>query len=127
MYVYEINNIIFFIKSYQHPSTCFNIAKYVQFSTSNTKFGSSQKMIHHRCSSNITQNFYSHHLPRLCNSLPKIDLSLPICIIKRKLYNYMWKLFIQNFDDTNVYCFHYNCPCGHYVTASMTPLHRELT
>ena len=55
-------------------------------------------------------------------------LSLPTCIIKHKIYNYMWKNFIQNFHDTNnVHSFHYNCPCCHCVTASMTPLHRELT
>ena len=119
MYVYKINDIIFFIQSYQHPSMCFNIAEYIQFSTSNTRLSSSQKMIHHKCSSNIAQNFYFHRLPRLWNSLPRIDLSFPIYTIKRKLYNYMWEHFIQNFDDTNVCSFHYNCPCCHCVTAEL--------
>ena len=36
----------------------------------------------------------------------KLDLSFPICIIKCKLYNYLWKHFIQNFDDTNVHSSH---------------------
>jgi len=74
----QINDILLFIKSYKHPSLCFNISEFVQFSTCNTRFGSSQKMIHHKCSSNMAQNFYFHRLPRLWNFFPKIDLSLPI-------------------------------------------------
>ena len=127
MYVYNINDIIFFIDPYQPPSTYFNIAEHVQFITSNTRFGSSQTMIHHRCLSNTTQKFYFHHLPRLWNSLPRIDLTLPICTIKHKLYNYKWEHFIGNFDDTNEHSLQYNCPFCHCDTALMTPLHRELT
>ena len=52
-YVYEINDIIFFIRSYKEPTTHFNINDYLQFSFSNTKFGSSSKLIHHRCSTKI--------------------------------------------------------------------------
>ena len=39
MYVYEMNDIMFFIKSYKQQSSHFNITEYVQFSTSNTRFG----------------------------------------------------------------------------------------
>jgi len=38
--------------------------------------------------------FYFHCLPRLWNSFPKIDLSLPIQAIKHKLNNYMWEHFL---------------------------------
>ena len=77
MYVYEMNDIMFFIKSYKQQSSHFNnVTEYVQFSTSNTRFGASEKMVHHRCSSNTAQNFYFYRLPRLWNSLPKIELSL---------------------------------------------------
>jgi len=93
-------------------------------STCNARFGSSQKMIHHKCSSNMAQNFYFHHLPRLWNSFPKIDLSLPIHAIKQKLYNYMWEHFLNNFVNSD---FHYKWPCSHYITTSMTPLYRDLT
>jgi len=58
MYIYKINNIMFFIKSYKERSPHFNITEYIQFSTTNTQFGASEKMIHHRCSSSIAQNFY---------------------------------------------------------------------
>ena len=42
MYVYEMNDIMFFIKSYKQQSSHFNITEYVQFSTSNTRFGASE-------------------------------------------------------------------------------------
>ena len=57
MYVYEMNDTMFFIKSYKQQSSHFNITEYVQFSTSNTRFGASEKMVHRRCSSNTAQNF----------------------------------------------------------------------
>ena len=43
MYVYEMNDIMFFIKSYKQQLSHFNITEYVQFSTSNTRFGASEK------------------------------------------------------------------------------------
>ena len=127
----SIKNIIFFIKSYQHPSMCLTLLSMLNsVYTSNTRFGSSQKMIHHRFSSNIAQKFYFHCLPMhiygtLCqeyiylslfalssvnsittcgNTLFKI-LMIPICI-----------LFITTILVATA--------C---VTASMTPLYRELT
>ena len=126
MYVYEMNDIMFFIKSYKQQSSHFNITEYVQFSTSNTRFGASEKMVHHRCSSNTAQNFYFYRLPRLWNSLPKIDLSLSTNIIKHKLYNYMWDHFMQQFNDTNIHTFHYLCPCCHCSTASPSPIYAVL-
>ena len=62
-----------------------------------------KKMVHHRCSSNTAQNFYFYCIPRLWNSLLKIDLSLSTNIIKHKLYNYMWDHFMRQFSDTNVH------------------------
>ena len=39
MYVYEMNDVMFFIKSYKQQSSHFSITEYVQFSSSNTHFG----------------------------------------------------------------------------------------
>jgi len=89
MYIYELNDVIFFIKSHKQPSSHFNINDYINFSTSlsltSTRSGSSDKMVHYRCSSNFLQNFYFHRLPTLWNSLPRIDLSLSTSAIKDKL------------------------------------------
>ena len=114
-----MNDIMFFIKSHKQQSSHFNITEYAQFSTSNTQFGASEKMFHHRCSSSIAQNFYFHHLPCLWNSLPKIDLSLSTNIIKYKLYN------CSNLM-TNAHTFHHLCPCCHCSTASTSPIYAVL-
>ena len=44
MYIYELNDIIFFIKSHKQPSSHFNITEYIKFSTSRLirQSGSSQ-------------------------------------------------------------------------------------
>ena len=127
MYVYEVNDIMFFIKSYKQQSSHFNITEYVQFSSSNMHFGSSEKMIHHRCSSNIAWNFYFHRLPHIWNSLPKMDLSLSTNTIKHKLYNLMWDHFIQQFNDSNDHSLHYFYPCCHCSTASPSPIYEVLS
>ena len=67
LHLLPLANVFFFIKSYKHPSSCFNISEYIKFSSSSTRLGTSDKMIHYRCSSNISQNFYFHRLPRLWN------------------------------------------------------------
>ena len=70
MYVYEMNDIMFFIKSYKQQSSHFNITEYVQFSITNTQFGASEKMVHHRYSSNTAQNFYFYHLELITKNRP---------------------------------------------------------
>ena len=113
-----MNDIMFFIKSYKQQSSHFNVTEYVQFISSNTRFGLSEKMIHHRCSSNIV-----HRLPCIWNSLPKMDLSLSTNTIK---HNFMWDHFIQQFNDSNVHSLHHLCPCCHCSTASPSPIYEVL-
>ena len=43
MYAYEMNNIMFFIKSYKQQSSHFNITEYVQFSTSQGRIQSLER------------------------------------------------------------------------------------
>ena len=62
MYIYELNDIIFFIKCHNQPSSHFNINKYIKLSTSSTRSDSSNKMVHHKCSFHFLQNFYFHCL-----------------------------------------------------------------
>ena len=95
MYIYELNDVIFFIKSYKSSFKHFNINDYIKFSESNTRSGTSSKMIHHRSSSNISHNSYFCRLPRLWNSLPPIDLTLPIPTIKHKLFIFFMEPFYQ--------------------------------
>jgi len=119
MYVYEIIKWQGFL--HKILPLCF-LPKFVQFSTC--------KYLRRWFITKVLQtwqNFYFHHLSRLWNSFPNIDLSLLIQVIEQNLYNFNWELFLNSFVNTNVHSFHYKCPCSHCVTASMAPLYRDLT
>ena len=110
MCVYELADILFFIKSLQFPNNSFNILDFITFSNNPTRlFGS--KLIHKSSSTNFISNTYSYRLPRLWNSLPVIDTSLSIQLIKKQLSNYFWIHFVNNFDVNNNCTLHYLCPC----------------
>ena len=96
MYIYEYNDLIFFIKSYKSASPHFNIKNYIMFRTSNTRYSSSHKMIHQCSSSTLSHHFYFCRLPWLWNSLPSIDLTLPSSIIAAFLKTFLWSHFVKN-------------------------------
>ena len=125
MYTLELNDLVFFIKSIIHPSDHFNIFNYVTFSSINTRSSTRHKLIH-RCSSSRT-HFHSYFLriTRLWNSLPYIDLSIPPLILKAQLSTFLWKHFIENFDDCNPCTFHFLCPCSK-CSASPRPVSLDL-
>jgi len=103
--------IIFFVKSLRFPNSSFNILDFVTFSTNPTRsFGS--KLYHKFSSINLTSNSYFYRLPRLWSSLPVIDTSLPIPVIKNQLKTYFWNYFVNNFDINDNCTLHYLCPCS---------------
>ena len=68
--------MIYFLNSTNlHLNILISMISYTKFSSyrSNTRFGTSSKMIHHRNSSNVSHNFYFCRQPCLWNSLPPID------------------------------------------------------
>ena len=86
MYILELNELIFFIKSNFFPSKHFNVFKYVTFSSTNTRSSSKQKLIHHCSSTSSHFHFYFIRIVRLWNCLPYINLSLPFPLIKCQLF-----------------------------------------
>ena len=113
MYMFELNDLNFFIKSYKSASSHFNINDYINFRTSITRSSTSHKMIHQCSSSTLSHHFYFCRLPRLWNSLPPIDLTLPTTKIVVFVKTFLWSHFVNNFDSDNVCIFHYLCPCCH--------------
>ena len=114
MYIFEISDILFFIKNLKNPTNNFNINTYISFSIGNTRsYG--VKLRHNVSSTNKEHHFYFNRISRLWNSLPIIDLNLPINIIKSKIKS---QHFITNFDPDDIHKIHYLCPCG-----SCTPHH----
>ena len=81
MHVYELSDILFFIKS---PNNSFDITNYVSFSRSATRsFGT--KLCHRVIDNCISSNSYFYRIPKLWNAFPEIDLALSLNTIKKKL------------------------------------------
>ena len=98
MYIYDLTDIIFFIKSIKFPSEKFSILDYVEFGSGHTR-SAGVKLKHKTAPTNNMMNSYFYCLPRLWNSIPIIDLSNSLPAIKSKLRNYFWHHFIKNFDS----------------------------
>ena len=111
MYLFELADIMFFIKSVKYPSDKFNILDYVEFNTIALTRSAKQKLRHKQANTNLIMNSYFYRLPRLWNSLPIIDLSCSLAVIKFKLKAYFWDYFVTNFDSNILCTYHYLCPC----------------
>ena len=114
MYIYDLNDIMFFYQLSKSPSDKFNILDYVEFTSCTTR-SAGLKLKHKFAPTNNVMNSYFYHIPRLWNSIPVINLSYPPTIIKSKLKNYFWNHFIDNFDSNNFCTFYYLCPCYKYI------------
>ena len=65
MYIYELNDIMFFIKSLKRPTDSFKITNYVSFSSFTTRSSINCKLVHKRSRLNTNRHFYFNRLPRL--------------------------------------------------------------
>ena len=126
MYIYELNDLLFFIKSFKYPSNHFNINDFIFCSSVPTRSSSGFKLQHTGSSTNFTHKFYFCRLPRLWNSLPTIDISLPTNILKYNLQKFLWGHFTSNFDDNNTCSFHYYCPCNNCSRQPKQPIRTTL-
>ena len=79
MYIFEISDIIFLVKSLKFPSISFNINHYISFSTSGTQ-SSGTKLLHNIPSTNKHRNHYFNRIYRLWNA---IDLNMSMQNIKK--------------------------------------------
>jgi len=111
MYIYDLADIMFFVKAFKSPNDKFNILNFVEFSSGPTR-AAGHKLKHKSGTTNNVINSYFFRLPKLWNSLPIIDLSHSITSINFKLKNYFWNHFINNFDSNNFCTYHYLCPCS---------------
>ena len=124
MYIFEISDILFFIKNLKNPTNNFSINTYISFSVGNTR-SHCVKLRYNASSTNKDSHFYFNRISRLWNSLPIIDLNLPI-IIKSKIKSYFWQHFITNFDPDNIHKLHNLCPCGSCIFHHSTSNYHHL-
>jgi hypothetical protein len=111
MMEYEIADIMFLVKSIKFPSDHFRFCDYVQFCSHPTRGSSNLKLKHYLCRTEIERNFYFNRITRLWNSLPTLDINLPLSVIKSGIRQFFWNHFVSNFDSNNVCTYHYLCPC----------------
>ena len=110
--IYEINDIMFFVKSYKRPLPHFDIRNFITFSTQSTRSASFLKLVHLRSQISDAHHFYFACLVRLRNSLPAIDITLPDHIIKSKITDHLWVNFKANSDSSLPCLFYLLCPCN---------------
>ena len=111
MYIYELNDLMFLIKSLNTPTDYFDIRHYISFNTNSTRSGSHLKLCHPRTVSATHHHFYFNRIVRLWNHLPVINLSSPPYVIKQKLTKHLWDHFMVNFNPNQSCSFHLLCPC----------------
>ena len=111
MMEYEIADIMFLVKCLKSSSDHFNICDFVEFCAHSTRGSSSLKLKHKLCRTHLDRNFYFNRIPRLWNSLPTLDINLPLPAIKSRSQQFFWDHFMSNFDSNNMCSFHYLCPC----------------
>ena len=109
MMLYELNDILLFVKSFKEPNVPFNVHNYFTFSSNRTRSTSHHKLVHKLARS--TKNSYFYRLPHLWNALPPIDLNSSFTSIKLYLKLFFWNHFVSNFDPNNSCTLHFLCPC----------------
>ena len=125
MYLFELQDILFAVKSIKTPTNQFCITNYITFSSTNTRSSVSNKLIHPRHLNNVSCHSYFHRLPLLWNAMPVIELNLSFQVIKQKVKSYLWNHFLRNLND-NINCtYHFLCPCArcHQSKPPTTNLH----
>lgn len=123
MMVFELNDLMFFIRLLKLPPGNFDVCKYVKFCSSSTRSATYHKLIHSKSKDNITRHQFFNRLPRLWNSLPPIDLSLSISTIKSHLKTFLWSYFEAHFDPANSCSLHFLCPCQNCMSVACIHTH----
>ena len=121
MYIFDLYDILFFVKSIQNPSGSFNIMNYVNFCQHSTRSSTTNKLKHVLSSTNKQSNFYFNRLPRLYNALPVLDLNQPFTTIKSYLKQFFWNHFKSHFNSENPHTLHVVCPCSVCSKTPRTP------
>ena len=126
MMFFELTDIVFYISSILSPSINFDIGQYIHGNACVTRSSSSSKLQHSFSSTCKSNHFYFKRLPRRWNSLPVIDTTQSLFVIKLQLFNFMYNHFIQHFDASNPCTFHFVCPCFKCSKSPTTPCFNSL-
>ena len=93
MYLFELHDILFAIKSLKSPTIQFNITNYINFNPANARSGTSNKLISTHHLNNLSRHSYCHRHPSLWNAMPVIDLNMYFSQLKSKLKSVFGMIF----------------------------------
>ena len=94
MFLYELFDVLFFVKCLKFPDPSFVVKEFISFSTSSTRSGSAAKLVHKFSSTSSSHHSYFCRIVRIWNSLPPIDLTLSFLSIKQQIKQYFWSIFL---------------------------------
>ena len=112
MFLYELFDVLFFVKSIKFPDSSFMVENYVSFSSLPTRSGSTAKLVHRYSSTSLSRHSYFYRLVRIWNSLPPLDLSLSFSSLKLQIKQHFWNIFLSHFDPSIPCSYHSICPCN---------------
>ena len=118
MYWFEIQDIMFLVKSLKEPSDNFNIRDHIKFVTGRTRFSCNNKLTVQANHYSASRHFYLNRITRLWNLMPTMlmDISAPLTSTKNTLHHYFWEHFKQNFVSDIPCTYHLMCPCNRCYT-----------
>ena len=76
MYIFELQDVLFTIKSLKSPTNEFNFNNYISLNSSTTRSGVSNKLLIPQHLNNTAQHSYFNWLPPLWNAMPIMDINL---------------------------------------------------
>ena len=112
MFLYELFDVLFFIKCPKFPDPSFVVKKYVTSSSFPTRSGSTAKLVHKHNSTSLLHHSYFCRLVRIWNALPPINLSLSFLSLKLQIKQFFWTIFLTRFDPSIPCSYHFICPCN---------------
>ena len=121
MYHFELQDVMFCVKSIQTSSTHFNIMDYISFNRNCTRSGNKNKMVHSRSRTNCNRHFYFNRLPRLWNALPLINLDSSAVSIRNMIIKFLQSRFKSVFSSSNLCSYHFVCPCSKCSSVPLSP------
>ena len=122
MMVFELNDVCLFIRHLKLESNNYpqniNHKEFFTFRHNPTRSGAHKKLVQPLSRSTKSRQFYFNRFPCLWNSLPPINLDLRLDTIICQLRKIFWKSFLDKFETSNTFSFHYSCPCSKCSTIS---------
>ena len=93
MYLFELQDMLFAIKSIKMQSSQFAITNYINFNSASTRSGANNKLILPRHLNNVSRHSYFQ-----CSiSVEHYAYLVLFCVLKSKLKRFLWEHFLTNF------------------------------